>query len=254
MLTNEPTVTPSWNLAPGTWNCLSPYEKSFFENEYKLRTIDYYVTRLKQLGFVGQTRVLDAGCGLGQWSIAMSRMNSSVLGLDISMHRLLLARELASSAGCNNVEFRYGSAEELPVDGNSLDAVFCYGVFMFTDMQRCLSEIYRVLRPGGLAYVNANSFGWYLHMLIDRGLKKGNLPECKAAARMLLRGLTGQRRMALVTRDRMNAMVRNAGLLTTKFGLEGRLIVAEQPEPVPPAYASRHFGFASIWEYLLVKP
>jgi len=43
-----------------------------------------YSTRLSQHGFRGFCRVLDAGCGFGQWTLALSWMNQSVEAVDIS--------------------------------------------------------------------------------------------------------------------------------------------------------------------------
>jgi ubiquinone/menaquinone biosynthesis C-methylase UbiE len=60
------------------------------------------------------------------------------------------AKENARLAGVSNIEFREGSAEELPFPDNSFDVVISNGVFnLVVDKARALVEVYRVLKPGG---------------------------------------------------------------------------------------------------------
>src|SRR4051812_49116178 len=76
---------------------LSEYERDFLRIEMTgLRTRDYYAQRLKMIGFSGDGRVLDAACGIGQWSIALGEVFQNVDGVDINSGRLAVARALAT--------------------------------------------------------------------------------------------------------------------------------------------------------------
>ena len=53
-----------------------------------------YEDRLRAIGFVGKTQVLDAGCGFGQWSLAMAGLNHRVWAVDIDCRRLRFGAKL----------------------------------------------------------------------------------------------------------------------------------------------------------------
>ncbi len=143
------------------------YEKSFVEDEYS-PGMDYYLARLDRLGFAGD-RVLDAGCGVGQWSLALSRRFNHVDAVDINRKRLNLAIRAAAEAKAENISFIDGSIEDLAMADATFDAIFCYGVVMFTDTRRSLAQFYRLLKPGGKAYLCLNGDGWNYHLIRERG-------------------------------------------------------------------------------------
>ena len=65
----------------------SDSEKSFFQRIYSDGIIKYK-RRLQAIGFSGEEMVLDAGCGYGQWSLALSELNKNVESLDFSKKRI----------------------------------------------------------------------------------------------------------------------------------------------------------------------
>jgi SAM-dependent methyltransferase len=94
--------------------------------------------------------VLELGCGAAQWSIALAGLGARPVGLDLSRRQLEHAREAIAEAG---VEFPLleASAEDVPLDDESFDVVFCdHGAFNFADPARLVPECARLLRPGGL--------------------------------------------------------------------------------------------------------
>jgi SAM-dependent methyltransferase len=147
----------------------SDYERQFVRAEYA-PGLPYYLARLDRLAFTGTT-VLDAGCGVGQWSLALAERFARVVGVDLHRRRLALARASAAAVGADNVAFSIGSVEWLPFAAGCFDAVFCYGVVMFTDVRLSLSQISRVLKPGGRAYFCLNGDGWNHHLIRERGLR-----------------------------------------------------------------------------------
>jgi SAM-dependent methyltransferase len=102
------------------------------------------------LGDVSGKDVLELGCGAAQWSIALAGLGARPVGLDLSRRQLEHAREAIAEAG---VEFPLleASAEDVPLDDESFDVVFCdHGAFNFADPARLVPECARLLRPGGL--------------------------------------------------------------------------------------------------------
>ncbi len=100
----------------------------------------------------GET-VLDLGSGAGaDVLISASRVGASgrAIGLDMTDEMLDLARANAVRAGVPNVEFVKGYMEDLPLPDSSVDVVISNCVINLSgDKSRVLSEVARVLRPGG---------------------------------------------------------------------------------------------------------
>jgi demethylmenaquinone methyltransferase/2-methoxy-6-polyprenyl-1,4-benzoquinol methylase len=96
--------------------------------------------------------VLDVCCGTGDLSFELAERVSPgghVVGCDFSEPMLDLAREKAADRGVP-VRFEWADALELPYDEGRFDAVTVgFGVRNFADRDRGLSEMARVLKPGG---------------------------------------------------------------------------------------------------------
>ncbi len=122
-----------------------------------------YLERIVQYGFAGRGRVLDAGCGFGQWSLALALAGNEVDAVDIAANRVDFLTDVAGALRLP-VRPAQGGIEKTPFPDATFDAVFCYGVLFLTDWKRSVAELLRVLRPGGLLYCNANGFGWYKHL------------------------------------------------------------------------------------------
>ena len=106
------------------------------------------------LGSLGPgERVVDVGSGAGIDSLIASRMvgpDGHVVGIDMTPAMLERARSSAAEVGATNVEFRHGFAEALPVPNGWADVVISNGVLnLFPDKTAGLTEMLRVLRPGG---------------------------------------------------------------------------------------------------------
>ena len=77
-----------------------------------------------------------------------------VIGIDMTEQMLEKARGfsniVATNLGYNNVEFKYGFLEEIPVDDNSIDVITSNCVInLSTEKETVFKEIYRILKTGG---------------------------------------------------------------------------------------------------------
>ncbi|MBI4524130.1 MAG: arsenite methyltransferase [Deltaproteobacteria bacterium] len=97
--------------------------------------------------------VLDLGSGAGfDCFLAASRVGpkGKVIGVDMTPEMVEKARANATKSGVENVEFRLGEIENLPVGDNSVDVVISNCVInLSADKPRVFREVYRVLKPGG---------------------------------------------------------------------------------------------------------
>jgi SAM-dependent methyltransferase len=100
----------------------------------------------------GET-VLDLGSGGGFDCFLAAKAvgdNGRVIGVDMTPEMISKARENAAKAGANNVEFRLGEIEALPVADNSVDVIMSNCVINLSpEKPRVFEEAFRVLRPGG---------------------------------------------------------------------------------------------------------
>lgn len=100
----------------------------------------------------GQT-VLDLGSGAGLDCFRAARKvgrSGRVIGVDMTPEMLRLARQNQAKAGLENVEFRLGEIEHLPVADATVDVVISNCVINLSpDKPQVFREVYRVLKPGG---------------------------------------------------------------------------------------------------------
>ena len=98
-------------------------------------------------------RVIDLGSGGGfDCFVAARQVEASgrVVGIDMTEEMLEKSRSTARNMGLDNVEFREGLIEEMPVEDGWSDVVISNGVInLCADKKKVFSEIGRVLRPGG---------------------------------------------------------------------------------------------------------
>jgi SAM-dependent methyltransferase len=107
---------------------------------------------LLEQGLVGAgARVLELGCGAGTYVRLLAKRGHSVIGLDYSLPSLgrAVAADLARAGS-----YVAGDASRLPFRDGSFKAVTCIGVLQTLEgHEATLSEIARVLEPGGVAVV-----------------------------------------------------------------------------------------------------
>lgn len=102
-------------------------------------------------------RCLDAGCGGGRYSMALSLMGASeVVGIDLGKDSIVDARRRSVELGINNVDFSVGSLEKLSFPDGHFDCVVFSGVLQHVARPLLvLKEVSRVVGPGGMLYMLA---------------------------------------------------------------------------------------------------
>ena len=99
------------------------------------------------LPYAANQRVLEVGCGTGLVLSRVAPVAKSATGVDLSPRMLDAAR-------ARGLDVREGSATDLPFPNESFDVVCSFKVLAHVpDLRRALSEVSRVLAPGGTAII-----------------------------------------------------------------------------------------------------
>src|SRR5262249_34692933 len=102
-------------------------------------------------------RVLDIATGGGHTALALAPHVREVIASDLTPPMLDAARAFIASKGVTNVVFREADAISLPFEAEAFDLVTCrIAPHHFPDVQRFVHEMFRVLKPGGVAVVIDN--------------------------------------------------------------------------------------------------
>jgi len=112
--------------------------------------------RKKVLKFIVENNpktILDVATGTGDLVIQFAKKTNAkkIVGLDLSEGMLSIARKKVANLDMKDtIEFVRGDCEVLPLKDNSFDSVtVSFGIRNFENLEKGLSEIYRVMQPGG---------------------------------------------------------------------------------------------------------
>jgi SAM-dependent methyltransferase len=123
---------------------------------------DYYGLRpyiLKYTPRFGD--VLEAGCGLGKFNFYLSHLNVDTIGLDFSKETIAFLKDWQKKNGYN-IPFIEGDIKHLPYDDDSLSGYLSFGVMehFIEGPKKAMDEMYRALRPGGVAIITTPNNSW----------------------------------------------------------------------------------------------
>ena len=107
-----------------------------------------------------QSKILDVGCGSGRFTIGAAQMGHNVTGIDITPAAIAAATEKAEKLSLSNVNFLVEDMTEIPFEDNKFDYVFCprfsiNAVATFEKRRKAVSEMIRVVKPGGTVYLES---------------------------------------------------------------------------------------------------
>ncbi|MCX6140856.1 MAG: arsenite methyltransferase [Candidatus Kapabacteria bacterium] len=112
--------------------------------------------------------VVDLGSGAGNDAFvarAIAGESGKVIGIDMTPEMIAKARENADKLNFNNVEFRLGDIENIPIAANRADVIISNCVLnLVPDKLRAFQEMFRILKPGG-------------HFSVSDIVLRGELPE-----------------------------------------------------------------------------
>lgn len=106
--------------------------------------------------FPSGSQLLEVGCANGVFTRELARRGFEMIGLDLSPACIETATQLAKESGLDNTRFIVGDAENLSqLEDNTFDGVISFSALRYVARaDKAIREIYRVLKPGGLAVVD----------------------------------------------------------------------------------------------------
>ena len=94
--------------------------------------------------------IADLGSGEGAFAFLLAERAKKVIAVDTSARMIEVAREQALRHGIENVEYRMGDMEEVPIDDAAVDLVFfSQSLHHALHPERAIQEAWRILSPGG---------------------------------------------------------------------------------------------------------
>ena len=109
---------------------------------------------------------LDLGCGGGYMAEALASRGAHVIAIDPWISVLEIARKHAEKSKLD-ILYLAGAGESLPFENNSIDRVVSVDVLEHViDLKTVLSEIHRVLLPGGIFFFDTINRTWFSRMLV----------------------------------------------------------------------------------------
>lgn len=158
--------------------------------------------------------VIDLGSGAGNDCFiarAETGENGKVIGIDFTEAMIVKARENAKKLNFNNVEFRQGDIEHMPVSSNTADVIVSNCVLnLVPNKNNVFGEIYRVLKPGG-------------HFSISDVVLQGNLPDqLRNAAEMYAGCVSGA-----IQKETYLELIKINGFTNIKVQKEKAIIIPE---------------------------
>lgn len=142
-----------------------------------------------EIGDLQISSVLDVGCGIGQALYLLAVAAGAIaVGVDVSEDSLRIGRALYEEKFPDaRVTFIRSMAEALPFENESFDVLNCGLALPYMDNARAISEMARVMRPGGTLLLKIHHPRFYIGEIV-RGLKGGGPSPVIHGTRVLAAG------------------------------------------------------------------
>lgn len=116
----------------------------------------YADAALEMAGLAPGGRLLDLACGPGTLALRAAKTAGRIDAIDFSPEMIAILKREIAARGIDNIEPLCGDGQDLPYDDDSFDAAFSmFGLMFFPDRMAGYAELYRTLRPGGVALVSS---------------------------------------------------------------------------------------------------
>ncbi|HYI16720.1 MAG TPA: methyltransferase domain-containing protein [Thermomicrobiales bacterium] len=139
-------VTQNQEQTRAAWNAIAAGYDTFVTEPGRQIAEDALVLAGLQPGM----RVLDVASGSGAVSIPAARLGANVVAVDLSPNMIELLRARAREQGFSNLEGHVMDGHSLDLSDDAFDITISqFGVMLFPDLPRGLSEMTRVTKPGG---------------------------------------------------------------------------------------------------------
>ena len=144
------------------------YEQEGLEGAIYRKRLDVVLRWIDELAIPTGQKVLEIGCGAGRCTVALAQRGYLIHAMDSVEGMLNFTQEHAIEAGVSSsVTTSLGDAHNLPFPDGSFGLVLAIGVIPYLQFpQKGLSEMARVLRPGGFVLVTAGN-RWRLNDVLD---------------------------------------------------------------------------------------
>jgi ubiquinone/menaquinone biosynthesis C-methylase UbiE len=237
---------------------LSGNDLAFYQRVW-MTDLELYRQRLRAIEFVDLKDVLDAGCGMGQWTLCLGELNEHVCAIDYSPIRVETVHQIIHDVGITNIEISQKSVEALDYPDQHFDGIFCYGVLMMANYSKTLCEFYRVLKPGGKVYLSNNGLGWYIYNLINpynpaqdydpRQMAIGALENTMA---FFTEGIRDAGKQLILPSSLVRKEMETIGFKEIRVGGEGTLQL-NIGFPIQSFFPAQQYGLESVYEVLATR-
>lgn len=135
----------------------SNYMANYDEHLQNVHTYSYLIRKKRIIDMIDndQGKVLDIGCGPAVLTLELLNKGFEVWGMDLSEEVIEEAcKKIGKTELSSSAHFTVGNIESLDFADEYFDMVICAGVFSYLDdVTQAIKEIYRVLKPGGIAII-----------------------------------------------------------------------------------------------------
>lgn len=213
--------------------------------------IHYWRQHLEDLEITAQGgTVLEIGSGDGQWLLAYAQDARKVIGIEPDKTFRECSRKTVSQYPdlAKKIVILDGVAERLPLKDESVDVILCAGVFMFTQQELALKEMFRVLKPESKVCLTVNGLGYFL-MYVLNGFRYKSVTKMRygiiglistCVKWVLKREISGPK---AVSKAEMSLRLHDCGLelIDTQIWLDVAL------------YPYKHLGFVTNYAFIAKK-